>query len=260
MEYNTMESTSLDSTSLDSTSLDSTPQSPIRLLIVEDNETISTGLLEYFRSAHYTTTTVGDAETALRYLSQPPGYDIVLLDVMLPGKDGFELLEEAQKLPIDASFLIVSGRNNLEDRLRGFSLGAEDYIVKPFEMEELKARVEAVLCRRLAPASYGSHMYTLDDLTINFASNTCFRDGRRVPLTSLEFEILEYLVENRGCVVPREELRDAVWDDRDSISLRTIDRHVAKIREKLEPDPQMPTYLQTVYGKGYEFACAEYAS
>lgn len=239
----------------------STSQSPIRLLIVEGNECSSTSLLEYFRSEQYTTTTVGDADSALRYLSTPPGYDVVLLDVALPGKSGFDLMEEVRRLPIDASFLLITDRDRLEDKLRGFSLGADDYIVKPFALEELKARVEAVLCRRLTPASAsnGTHMYTLDDLTINFASNTCFRQGQRVPLTSLEFEILEYLVENRGRVVPREELRDAVWADRNGICLRTIDRHVAKIREKLEQNSEMPAYLQTVYGKGYEFACAEYA-
>lgn len=242
--------------------MESTSQSPIRLLIVEDSEATSTSLLDYFRSqTPYTTTTVSDADTALRYLSQPPGYDVVLLDVSLPGKSGFDLLEEVQSLPIDTSFLILSCVDRLEDKLRGFNLGADDYVVKPCAMEELKARVEAVLCRRLAPAaaSNGTYTYTLEDLTINFASNTCFREGQRIPLTSLEFDILEHLVEQRGTVVPREELRDAVWGDRNEICLRTIDRHVAKIRDKIEQNPQFPTYLQTVYGKGYEFAAAEYA-
>lgn len=242
--------------------MEAASQSPIRLLIVEDSEAASTSLLDYFRSkTPYTTTTVGDAETALRYLSRPPGYDVVLLDVSLPGKSGFELLEEAQALPLESSFLLLSSKDRLQDKLRGFNLGADDYVVKPCAMEELEARVEAVLCRRLAPAadSKGTYTYALDDLTINFASNTCFREGQRVPLTSLEFEILEYLVEQRGRTVPRKELRDAVWENTDDICLRTIDRHVAKIRNKIEQDPELPAYLQTVYGKGYEFTAAEYA-
>lgn len=237
--------------------MSSIPQSPIRLLIVENDETFSKQLLEYFRSAHYTTTTTGDAETALRYLSRPPGYDVALLNATLPGKSGFDLLFEARKRPIDTSFLIVSEKTNLDGRLRGFTLGAEDFIVKPFEMEELEARVKAVLRRRLTPTSNGSDTYRIDGLTINFASNTCHYEDQRIPLTALEFEILEYFVENRGRVVSREELRTVIWDESDSISLRTIDRHVAKIREKLEPNPKVPSYLQTVYGKGYEFACAQ---
>jgi DNA-binding response OmpR family regulator len=241
--------------------MESTPQSPIRLLIVGDDEATSTGLLEYFRSPTYTTTTVSDADTALRYLVQPPGYDIVLLDMTLPGRSGFDLLADAARHSIKASFLLLSDRDCLEDKLRGFRLGADDYVVKPCAMEEIEARVAAVLGRRRsgASSSNGTHVHVLDDLTINVAANTCVREGRRIPLTSLEFDILSYLVEHRGRVVPREELRDAVWDDRDGICLRTIDRHVAKIREKLEHDPDMPAYLQTVYGKGYEFACAEYA-
>lgn len=237
----------------------SIPQSPIRLLIVENNKTYSTELLEYFRSAHYTTTSTGDAETALRYLSRPPGYDVALLNTTLPGKSGFELLFEAQQRPIDTSFLLLSSQTNLDGRLRGFSLGAEDFIERPFEMKELEARVKAVLRHRFSSTSTGSNMFRLDSLTVNFGSNTCYHGDQQIPLTALEFEILEYLVQHRGRVVSREELRKVVWEDYETISLRTIDRHIAKIRKKLEPDPKVPTYLQTVYGEGYEFAHTESA-
>ncbi len=238
----------------------STPDSHIRLLIIAGDDETRTCLLEHFRAPTYQTTTVGDADTAFRYLSTTPGYDVALLDVSLPGKNGFDLLEAAQGHPVDTSFLLITNRSCLEDKLHGFHLGADDYVVKPCAMEELEARVHAVLRRRPVPTpSAERDTYTLNDLTIDFAANTCFREERRIPLTSLEFNILEYLVEHRGRVVPREELRDAVWADRDGICLRTIDRHVAKIREKLEQDPNVPAYLQTVYGKGYEFACAEYA-
>jgi DNA-binding response OmpR family regulator len=240
--------------------MESTSVSDIRLLIIAGDDETRTCLLKYFQASKYQTTTVGDADTALRYLSNTPGYDIALLDVSLPGKNGFDLLEAAKKYPIDTAFLLITDRSCLEDKLQGFHLGADDYVVKPCAMEELEARVHAVLRRRPAPTtSTDQNIYTLNDLTIDFAANTCFREERRIPLTSLEFNILEYLVEHRGRVVRREELRDAVWADRDGICLRTIDRHVAKIREKLEQDPDVPAYLQTVYGKGYEFACAEYA-
>lgn len=234
-------------------------QATVRLLIVADDDHTSACLLEHFRSKDYTTTTVGDTDSALRYLTQSPGYDVALIDVSLPNNSGFSLLEAVQDLSIETSFLLVTDRGRLEDTLRGFTLGADDYVVKPCAMEELEARVEAVLRRRRRPAhtSEETDTYSLDNLEINFASNTCFREGQRIPLTALEFEILGYLVDQRGRVVPREELRDAVWQDRDNICLRTIDRHVAKIRKKLELNPDLPAYLQTVYGKGYEFGSEE---
>lgn len=240
--------------------MEKTSQRCINLLIVEDNVSLSTCLLEYFQSTEYTTTTVGDADTAMRYLTQPRGYDLVLLDLSLPGKSGFELLEEVQGLSIDPSFILLTVLDQLESKLRAFSLGADDYLIKPCACQELKARMDAVLRRRQAPvADDEEQSYAFRDLTIDFVSNTCFRDGQRIPLTALEFEILEYLVERKGRVVPREELRNTVWAERETICLRTIDRHVAKIREKIEQDPDVPAYLQTVYGKGYEFVAAEYA-
>lgn len=241
--------------------MDTRSQSPTRLLIVEDDEATSTRLLDHFSSPKYVTTTVSDADAALRYLLQPPGYDVVLLSVTLPGKSGFDLLDAAEQQSIEASFLLLSDQDCLADKLHGFDLGADDYIVTPCALEELEARIYAVQSRRSPSSSTpnGPQVYDFDDLTINVASHTCVRGGRRISLTSLEFEILSYLVEHRGDVVPRDELRDAVWGSRNGICLRTIDRHVAKIREKLEYDPERPAYLQTVYGKGYEFACVEYA-
>lgn len=238
--------------------MDSPSESTIRVLITDGDEETCTCLLEYFQPPAYAPTTVGDADTALRYLSDSPGYDIALLDVCLPDNTGFELLETAQERPIDTAFLFLAHQNCLEDKLRGFQLGADDYVVLPCAMEELEARMHAALRPHSpSPSSSTDDTYTFADLTIRFDANTCFRNDRRVPLTALEFNILEYLVEHRGEVVPREALRDAVWTDRDGICLRTIDRHVAKIREKLEQDDNVPAFLQTVYGKGYQFACAE---
>lgn len=235
-------------------------QTPIRLLVVEDDNLICSLVVEHFRSKNYSVTTVSDVETATQYLSQPRGYDVVLLDLTLRGKDGFTLLEDVEWRQIDTALLVVSARDGLEDRLRAFRLGADDYLIKPFALEELEARIKAVHRRNGVSSPQSSHIYNIDDLTINFAANTCFLGDKRIPLTALEFKILKYLVEHRGRVVPREELRKAIWDRSDAVALRTIDRHVAKIRGKLEPDSMTPTYLQTIYGKGYQFACAEYAS
>lgn len=233
-------------------------KNPIRLLVVEDDNLICTLVIDYFRSKEYTVTTVSDVQTASQYLSQPPGYDVVLLDLTLRGKDGFALLEEVDWRQTETALLVVSARDGLEDRLRAFRLGADDYLIKPFALEELEARIKAVHRRHEVPTSDSAHVFNLNGLTINFAANTCYVNDQRISLTSLEFEILKYLVQNRGRVVPREELRKEVWSDPEDVALRTIDRHVAKIRRKLEPDSMTPTYLQTIYGKGYQFAAAEF--
>lgn len=234
-------------------------KNPIRLLVVEDDNLICTLVIDYFRSKEYTVTTVSDVETASQYLSQPPGYDVVLLDLTLRGKDGFALLEDVDWRQTETALLVVSARDGLEDRLRAFRLGADDYLIKPFALEELEARIKAVHRRRQVPSAESSHVFDLNGLTINFAANTCYVNDQRISLTSLEFEILKYLAQNRGRVVPREELRKEVWSTPEDVALRTIDRHVAKIRRKLEPDSMTPTYLQTIYGKGYQFAAAEFA-
>ena len=239
--------------------MESMSQSPACLLIVEDDQQLSTSLLDHFRP-RYKATTTGDPDTALAYLSQPPGYDVTLLDLSLSNSDKGNLLERAEKLPVDTSFLVMADPDGLSGLVQDSTPTIDDYIVKPFAMEELNARVETILCRKLTPGgSYGSDVYATDDLTINFAARSCFRDGERIPLTAREFQLLQYLVEQKGTVVSREELRREVWDDEDAISLRTVDRHITEIRKKIEHSPHAPAYLHTVYGKGYEFACAEYA-
>jgi two-component system alkaline phosphatase synthesis response regulator PhoP len=240
--------------------METTDQNAPRLLIVDDDEMTRSGLLAYFQEAHYTVTSVGDVDGALDYLTRSPGYDVVLLDVALSGRSGLDLLREAKAQEIDSSFLILSARDDVDDRVAGLRLGADDYITKPFDVNEVEARVEAVLRTRPSPSADPSESFSTRNLEVNFGAHTCFRDGERVPLTTLEFEILAYLVKNRGRAIDREELRKEIWTDEPSVCLRTIDRHVAKIRRKLERDAQVPAYLRTVYGKGYEFMCEDAAA
>lgn len=238
----------------DPTPPDGDTQSPIRILVVSDDRRFTRRLLEHLRESSYKTTATDEAETAVENLLGGVGYDAAVLNDALPGKSGIELLREMQRLPVDSSFLVVDNDASDANRQEAFELGAVDYVHRPIDMEELDARIEATLDRRLAPDSPVSHAVAVDGLTVNFASNTCFRDGERVPLTPLEFSILECFIENQNQIVSREELRETVWGDRDAVSLRTVDRHVAKIRDKLEPDADVPTYVQTVQGRGYEFA------
>lgn len=229
-------------------------QSPVRILIVSDDRQFTHRLLEHLRESPYKTTATDETNTAVENLLGSVGYDAVVLNAALPRKSGLDLLREMERLPVDASFLVVDNDATEENRREAYDLGALDYVGRPIETEELGARIEAILDCRLTPDSSDSRALAVDGLTVNFASNTCFRNGERVPLTPLEFAILRHFVKNQKKVVSREQVREVVWQDRDAVSLRTVDRHVAKIREKLEPDADVPTFLRTVQGQGYEFA------
>ena len=223
-----------------------------KMLIVEDDPDVLTGLEEYFRMKGYDITTAEDGEQALDKM-EPDTYDIVLLDVMLPKKNGFEVLEESQESGFDAPILMLTARGEQENILRGFGLGAQDYIKKPFNAEELAARVRAILSRTLPPDEAPMEVYEIGDVKINFSTHEAQRNGEEVDFTALEFDILRYLIQNRGRTVTRKQLLKDVWGIEEDIITRTIDRHMASVRKKIEPDPSAPKYIETVYGIGYRF-------
>lgn len=236
--------------------METTNQSPVRLLIAEHDEAARLRLLECFQALGYTVTMASDGQTAFNLLHRQPGYDLVIMNTDLPGRDGFKVLEDAERLPIDTAFLMVSAHDDVEARLKGFSLGAEDYVVGPYDLDELAARAKAILSRRFAPAATEPTTHVLQDLTIDFSSRVCYRDGVRIRLTALEFDMLRHMVKHRGRTVSREDIIGHVWESTDGVSTRTIDRHMAKIRSKLERDASTPEYIQTIYGKGYRFVNA----
>jgi DNA-binding response OmpR family regulator len=172
---------------------------------------------------------------------------------MLPKKDGFEVLRESQEVGISAPVLMLTARGEQESKLKGFGLGADDYITKPFNVEELAARVKAVLQRTLPPAKAPMDVYTIGDVEINFSTHEAFRGEEPISFTALEFDILRYLIQHRGRTVTRKQLLRDVWGIDENIITRTIDRHMASVRKKIEPDPSSPTYIETVYGIGYRF-------
>jgi DNA-binding response OmpR family regulator len=233
------------------------PQTPdtehARLLIVEDDPEVGTGLEDYFSLKDYDVTRVEDGETALQEITTLPPYDVILLDVMLPEKDGFEVLREARKSGVDSPIIMLTVKSESKHKLRGFDLGADDYVTKPFDAEELAARVRAVLQRSHDRRREVGNVYTFEDFTIDFTEETATKDGEEVEFTDLEFDILEYFINHRGRTVSREQLLRNVWGISGDITTRTIDRHVASLRKKIEPDPDEPTYIQTVYGIGYKF-------
>ena len=230
-----------------------TTERTYHMLIVEDDPDIRMGLREYFDMEGYEVETAEDGEVALEAMKTTEACDIVLLDIMLPKKDGFEVLSEAQELGFSAPVLVLTAKGEQESKLKGFGLGADDYVTKPFDTAELTARVEAVLSRSKSALPDTGDVYSFGDLTVNFPDQTVSRENDEIELTDLEFEILKYFIKHRGRTVSREKLLRDVWGISGDITTRTIDRHVASLRKKIEPMPDDPTYLETVYGIGYKF-------
>ncbi len=226
-----------------------------RLLIVEDDPDVGTGLEDFFSIKGYDVERVVDGEEAIQEMTMLPPYDVILLDVMLPDKDGFEVLREARKAGVDSPVIMLTAKSESKHKLRGFDLGADDYVTKPFDAEELAARVRAVLQRSQEPDETPDvgDVYSFADYTVDFTAETATKDGEEIKFTDLEFDILEYFINHRGRTVSRKQLLRDVWGISGDITTRTIDRHVASLRKKIEPDPDDPTYIQTVYGIGYKF-------
>ena len=223
------------------------------MLIVEDDPDIRMGLREYFSMEGYEIETAEDGAVALDIMRDIDECDIVLLDIMLPKKDGFAVLEEAQEMGFSAPVLVLTAKGEQESKLYGFGLGADDYVTKPFNIEELAARVKAILQRTMPPDEAPMDVYKIGKVEVNFTTHEAVRDGEPIDFTALEYDILRYLIQYRGETVTRKQLLRDVWGIDEEIVTRTIDRHMASVRKKIEPDPSDPTYIKTVYGIGYRF-------
>jgi len=225
------------------------------ILIVEDDPDVGKGIEDFLSIKGYDVERVTNGDDALQEMTMLPPYDVILLDVMLPEKDGFEVLREARKSGVDTPVIMLTAKSESKHKLRGFDLGADDYVTKPFDAEELAARVRAVLQRSREQPDLPDvgDVFTFDAYTVDFTTETATRNGSEIEFTDLEFQILEYFINHRGRTVSRKQLLRDVWGISGDITTRTIDRHVAALRKKLEPDPDDPTYIQTVYGIGYKF-------
>ena len=223
------------------------------MLIVEDDPEMGTGLEDFFTLKGYEVARATEGEEALQLMTALPPYDIVLLDVMMPKKNGFDVLREARKAGVDSPVLMLTVKGNEEDKMQGFGLGADDYVTKPFNADELAARVKAVLRRSSAPSEAPMDVYEFGDVEVNFSNHTAQAGDGEIQFTALEFDILRYFIEHRGRTVSRKQLLRDVWGISGDITTRTIDRHVASLRKKIETDPTQPQFIETVYGIGYKF-------
>jgi two-component system response regulator VicR len=216
-----------------------------RILIVEDDAALARVLADNLRFSGFEVETVDDgAEVIGRMRAFAP--DLVLLDVMLPGPDGFELcglVRQGGRTPV----IMMTARDQKRDKLRGLELGADDYVTKPFDFEELQARIRAVLRR----ARQMVVRITLGETLIDFRAFKALRGRRELRLSRREFDLLSYLAEREGAVVPRSELLREVWGFPDEPSTRAVDYAIRRLRRKIERDPHNPQHIHTVHGDGY---------
>ncbi|MFP2960183.1 MULTISPECIES: response regulator transcription factor [Myxococcus] len=223
------------------------------ILVVEDDLSILTGLSMNLRFEGYEVLQAQDGRTGLaRALDESP--DLVVLDVMLPELNGFEVLKELRQRGRDTPVVVLSAKGMETDKIVGLNLGADDYVVKPFGLQELLARIKAVLRRRYPSAGAGSPPpVTFGDVSVDMAARTVARAGTPVELTAQEFKLLAHFLAHPGRTFTREELLSGAWGYHYEGSARTVDNFMRQLRLKFEPDPEAPRHFLTVRGLGYRF-------
>ncbi|MFB3776783.1 MAG: response regulator transcription factor [Bryobacteraceae bacterium] len=224
-----------------------------RILLVEDEVGLRMTLGDRLRSEGYAVETAADGNSGFERAASEP-FDLIILDIMLPGRSGLDVCRELRRQAILTPILMLTARGETSDKVTGLKLGADDYLAKPFEMQELLARVQALLRRAAQPAYTGASSRQFGPIHIDFLKTEVTRDGRTVPLSAKEFQLLRYFVEHRGETITREQLLSEVWGYNVTPSTRTVDVHVAWLRQKLERDPKEPQLILTVHGLGYKFA------
>jgi len=223
-----------------------------RILLVEDDADVQLIVADLLRGNGMEVAVAGDGEQGLQLANEQP-FDLMILDVMLPGMDGFELCGAVRERGFDGAILMLTARTQVDDRVEGLRLGADDYLVKPFDPKELLARVGALL-RRLGKTPLTPVLkYQFGDVAVDFERREVVRGGEAVSLAAKEMQLLRHLIDHRGQVLSRERLLLRVWQDQPFIGPRTVDVHIAWLRQKLEQNPQAPRYIVTVRGEGYCF-------
>ncbi len=220
-----------------------------RILVVEDEPGLAMGLEDDFKLEGYEIEIVSDGESACKCAVAKP-FDLIVLDVMLPRKDGFEVCRELRRTGLRTPILLLTAKAQESDKVLGLELGADDYVTKPFSPRELRARVKALLRRA---AGELPDVYRFGDVEMDFTRAELRRAGKPVEITPLEFKLLAALIRHRGCVFSRDKLLDEVWGRGIFVTDRVIDTHVTNLRKKIEPEPAEPRYLISVRGIGYRF-------
>ena len=224
-----------------------------KILIIEDEEAIRTVLEDDFRLENYDVIVSSDGSDGLAKAADPD-IDLIILDIMLPGMNGFEICKKLRSQGIITPIIMLTAKGQEIDRVLGLEFGADDYVTKPFSPRELQARVKAILRRMdTEQGDKKDNMFRYGGLEVDFGKYLCRRNGKEVSLTVHEFELLKYLISKRGQVIKRDELLDEVWGKNVFVTPHTIDTHIANLRKKIEDDPAHPRMIISIRGVGYKF-------
>lgn len=218
----------------------------MKILVVEDEEDLNRVIVKRLRKERYSVDSAFDGTEALEYI-EASDYDVIILDVMMPVMNGFELVKLMREKRIDIPVLFLTAKDEIEDRVTGLNLGGDDYLVKPFAFEELIARIKVLIRQKHGKRS---NILKLDNLTINMDSMEVKRGDRAIDLTAKEYSVLEYLMQNEGHILSREQIENHVWDYDYEGSSNMIDVYIKNIRKKIEQDNEMKL-IKTVRGLGY---------
>lgn len=224
------------------------------VLFVEDEEALQMTVGDRLRNEGYAVDYARNGDEGFQKATQLP-FDLIILDVMLPKRDGYDVCKGIREAGLITPILMLTARGHTSDKVNGLKIGADDYVTKPFNMLELMARVEALM--RRAPIRPAAQLQTggadFGAIRVDLAGTEATRDGKPVNLSAREFQLLRYLIEHRGATLSREELLKQVWGYSADMYTRTVDVHVASLRQKLEEDPKQPKFILTVQGFGYKF-------
>jgi two-component system alkaline phosphatase synthesis response regulator PhoP len=220
------------------------------ILLVEDEEALRMTLRDRLQSEGYVVDFASDGEQGLEKVTRLP-FDLIILDVMLPRRSGFDLCQDIRQAGLAMPILLLTARGQTTDKVVGFKLGADDYVTKPFDTSELMARIEALL--RRAPTRTGQGVHQFGSIRVDIRGTEVMREGKVVYLSAREFQLLRYFIEHRGATLSRDEILREVWGYEVMAFTRTVDVHVASLRQKLEKAPKMPEMIITVPGFGYKF-------
>jgi two-component system alkaline phosphatase synthesis response regulator PhoP len=221
------------------------------VLLVEDEPGLVITISDRLRAEGYEVASAADGPSGLERASREP-WDIILLDVMLPGKSGFDVCRDLRQRGVTTPVIMLTARGQVVDKVLGLKLGADDYLTKPFDLLELAARIEVQL-RRAAPGGASPTQYSFSDITVDFRKAVVTRAGRELELSAREFLLLKYFIEHREATLSREILLNEVWGYQTTPNTRTVDVHVAWLRQKIEPNPRNPQFILTAHGLGYKF-------
>ena len=224
-----------------------------RVLVIEDEPGLRLTLGDRLASEGYAVATASDGEDGLAQASAG-AFDLIVLDVMLPRLNGFDVCQALRQRGVTTPILMLTARGQVVDKVVGLKLGADDYLTKPFEAIELMARLEALLRRRPSGGRPGGDIYRFGDVQVDFRRMEVTRGGQRVDLSAREFKLLRHFIAHRGATLSRDALLSDVWGYDEMPLTRTVDVHVAGLRQKLEANPRSPEYILTVHGLGYKFA------